>query len=144
MHRRITIQGDSAAVGALAGDLAPLAGVIGLSHRRGGSQKPPGDVLDVEVLNRYADEVLRRDRPALIDAARPVIVVIAESQALLDRPRRQLIENDADEALWEEMESDLRNHGRLSTNYLILMGLGGDHRPGLRAGGQAGAAPGPV
>jgi hypothetical protein len=125
MHRRITIQGDGAAVSALARDLAPLAGVIGLAHQRGGSLKPPGDVLEIDVLNRYADEVLRRARPAQSDDAPPVVVVLAQSSAIIDRSRRELIDNDADEALWEEMESDLRNHGRISTNYLVLMALGG-------------------
>jgi len=125
MHRRIIIQGDGAAVSALASDLAPLAGVIGLAHQRGGSLKPPGDVLEVEVLNRCADEVLRRARPAQADPARPLIVVIAESKAIIDQSHQALTEHDADEAMWEEMESDLRNHGRLSANYLLLMGLGG-------------------
>lgn len=125
MHRRITIQGDGRAVSALATELAPLEGVIGLSHHREGSVKPPGDVLEVDVLNRYADEVLRRVRPAQADPQRPVIVVIAQSSAMVDRRHSGLIEHDADEALWEEMESDLRNHGRVSTNYVVLMALGG-------------------
>ena len=125
MHRRITIQGDGAAVSALAADLAPLDGVIGLSHLRGSSVKPPGDVLQVDVLNRHADEVLRRVGPAQANLERPLVVVLGQSTALLDRRRSDMIETDADEALWEEMESDLRNHGRLSTNYLVLMALGG-------------------
>jgi hypothetical protein len=125
MHRRITIQGDGQAVSALAAELAPLEGVIGLSHHRQGSLKPAGDVLQVDVLNRYADEVLRRLRPAQDNPQRPVIVVIAQSSAMVDRRRTDLIEHDADEALWEEMESDLRNHGRVSTNYVLLMALGG-------------------
>src|SRR3569623_352000 len=125
MHRRLTIQGDGAAVSALAAALAPLDGVIGLSHQRGSSVKPPGDVKQVDVLNRHADEVLRRVGPAQANLERPLVVVLGQSTALLDRRRRDMIETDADEALWEEMESDLRNHGRLSTNYLVLMALGG-------------------
>jgi len=125
MHRRITIQGDGAAVSALAGALAPMAGVIGLTHQRGGSVKPPGDVLEVAVLNSHADEVLRRARPAERDADPPLVISIAESKAIIDRQHQAAIDHDADEALWEEMESDLRNHGRLSANYLVLMALGG-------------------
>jgi hypothetical protein len=64
MHRRITFQGDSAAVSGLAAEIAPLEGVIALAHHRHGSAKPPGDVL-------------------------------------------------------------LRNHGRVSANYVVLMALGG-------------------
>jgi len=125
MHRRITIQGDGAAVSTLADALAPLAGVIGLTHQRGASITPPGDVLEVAVLNSCADEVLRRAGPAQRDADHPLVISIAECKAIIDRRHQSAIDHDADEALWEEMESDLRNHGRLSANYLVLMALGG-------------------
>jgi hypothetical protein len=125
VHRRLTFQGDSQSVTALAGELTPLDGVIALAHVRSGSLKPPGDLLQVEVLNRTADEVIRRARARMDDRDRKVTLVIAQTNVIIDRDRRELIETDADEALWEEMESDLRNHGRVSANYLVLMALGG-------------------
>src|SRR5205085_1745080 len=125
MHRRITFHGDSGAVGGLAEQLVPIEGVIAIGHHRGGSLKPPGDVLQVDVLNSYADEVMRRARPALDDERIDVSVVVEQSTAIVDRARTDLIAKDADELLWEEMEADLRNHGRVSWNYVILMVLGG-------------------
>jgi uncharacterized membrane protein len=35
------------------------------------------------------------------------------------------VNDDRDEAIWEEMESGLRHQGRITANYLLLMGLGG-------------------
>jgi hypothetical protein len=125
MHRRITFQGDGPALVALARDLQPIEGVIALVHNQGSSLKPPGDFLQVDVLNSHADEVLRRARPALDDEDAELSVVIAQSTAIVDRRRAPLIAKDADEALWEEMEADLRNHGRVSSNYVVLMALGG-------------------
>jgi hypothetical protein len=125
MHRRITFQGDSVAITTLAKELEPLDGVIGLAQQRGASLKPAGDVLQVDVLNSTADEVLRRARPRLDDDAVNLTVVILQSNAIIDRRRAHLIETDGDESLWEEMESDLRNHGRVSVNYVLLMALGG-------------------
>src|SRR3569833_3291976 len=125
MHRRITIQGVGWVVCVLVLVFSLFEGVVGLVHHRGSSQKPPGDVLESDVLNRYADEVLRRARPAQDDRDRPLVIVITETKALVDRSRRGLIAHDADEALWEEMESDIRNHGRISTKFLVLMALGG-------------------
>jgi hypothetical protein len=125
MHRRITFQGQSAAVSALAAELAPLEGVIALAHHRQGSTKPAGDVLQIDVLNSYADDVLRRAQPAVDDDKVALSVVISQSTAIVDRPRAHLIAEDADETLWEEMEADLRNHGRVSANYVVLMALGG-------------------
>jgi Domain of unknown function (DUF389) len=125
MHRRITFQGNSAAVANLAEQLIPIEGVIALAHLPDGSLKPRGGVLHVDVLNSHADEVLRRARPALDDESVEVSVVIAQSTAIVDRARAHLVHKDADETLWEEMESDLRNHGRVSWNYVVLMALGG-------------------
>src|SRR4051812_32790099 len=125
MHRRITFQGHSAALTALAAELQPLEGVIALAHHARGSAKPVGDVLQVDVLNSYADDVLRRARPAVDDQDVELSVVISQSTAIVDRARAHLIAKDADETLWEEMEADLRNHGRVSANYVVLMALGG-------------------
>jgi hypothetical protein len=125
VHHRITFQGDSAALRRLADEILPLDGIVGLAYDAGGSLKPRGDVLQVEVLNSFVDEVLRRARPAIDDERSELVVVIAQSTALLDRARSHLIEKDADEIIWEEMEADLRNHGRISWNYAILMTLGG-------------------
>lgn len=125
MHHRITFQGDSAAIRRLADEILPLEGIVGLSYDAGGSLKPRGDVLRVEVLNSFVDEVLRRARPAIDDERSEIAVIIAQSTAVVDRARSQLIHKDADEIVWEEMEADLRNHGRISWNYAVLMTLGG-------------------
>jgi hypothetical protein len=125
MHRRLTFNGEGGAVKALAKDLEPLAGVIGLSHHPGGSLKPPGDVLQVDVLNSAADEVLRRARRSVEKDGPRLVAVISQTSALVDRERQDEIDRDADEATWEEMESDLRNHGRITANYVLLMALGG-------------------
>jgi hypothetical protein len=125
MHRHIVFYGDPEGLAALGRELAQLDGVIAIAHRPGVALKPPGDLLEIEALNRDADEILRRAGPRLDDPERRVAVAISQSTALIERRRRELIETDADESMWEEMESDLRNHGRISVNYLLLMALGG-------------------
>src|SRR3954451_11866378 len=107
MHRRITFHGHSDSIRALARELVPLDTVIALSHHQDRSLKPPGDVLEIEVLNRGADEVMRRARPRMEDRAPGLAIAISQSTALVEREHRDLIEHDADEAMWEEMESDL-------------------------------------
>ena len=125
MHRRISFHGDARAIGTLARQLNSIEGVIGLTQHRGASLKPPGDVLDVAVLNRDADEVLRRAQPHLEAPGSSLAVVISQSTSMFDRAHHHLIENDADEVLWEEMEADLRNHGRVSINFVISAAFGG-------------------
>src|SRR5215210_1424671 len=97
--------------------------VISLSVVLEASIKPPGDVFTVHALNRGADEVLR-----LADAARThgqVSVSTAEVTSIIDPQHERKVANDVDEALWEEVETDLRYQGKLTTNYVGLMALGG-------------------
>src|SRR5690349_16075297 len=123
MHRTLLFNGDPKALDRLGDELRPMTEVISLAHHRGTSLKPAGDVLQVEVLNRSADEVLRRAAGSLRDGS--LSVAVNESTCLLHLPRQESIENDADDALWEEMQSGLRNHSRVSANFLILMAMGG-------------------
>src|SRR5919202_222441 len=98
--------------------------VISLSVVREASIKPPGDVLSVHALNRGADEVLR-----LADTARKhgqISVSTAELTSLIDPEHERKVADDVDEALWEEVETDLRHQGKRTMNYLSLKALGGD------------------
>ncbi len=97
--------------------------VISLSIMREASIKPPGDVLTVHALNRGADEVMR-----LAERAHEwgeVSVSTSELTSLVDPKQERKVANDIDEALWEEVETDLRHQGKLTMNYVGLMTLGG-------------------
>jgi hypothetical protein len=123
MHKEIIISGDPATVRQMGASLRPLDDVIGLAVQVGASIKPAGDVLTVQVLNRGADEVLRLATQATREGR--IDIVICSTNAFIAADRDALIGRDIDEALWEEMESGLRNHGRVSPNYLLLMMVGG-------------------
>jgi len=123
MHRTIEITVPPAATDGLLAELARMDGVIGLTIGRGASCKPSGDVVTVHALNRDTDAVLSCVRRA--EAYGPVSVVTAETASIIDPAQRERIEDDIDEAVWEEMETGLRHQGRVTTNFLILMALGG-------------------
>jgi hypothetical protein len=123
LHTEIEVIVPSSRTDELIKDLQQLEGVISLSVVREASIKPPGDVFTVHALNRGADEVLR-----LADAARKhgqVSVSTSELSSIIDPDHERKVANDVDEALWEEVETDLRHQGKLTTNYLGLMALGG-------------------
>ncbi|TGE12064.1 DUF389 domain-containing protein [Hymenobacter elongatus] len=90
----------------------------------GASRKPAGDVLIVHVLNRGADEVLRRTRAA-VPTDDDLSMVTSEATSFIAPAAHKIIVDDRDEAIWEEMESGLRHQGAITTNYLLLMALGG-------------------
>ncbi len=123
MHRTFEISVSSHATDQLIEQLAALEDVIGLSLQRGASIKPEGDVITVHALNRSADEVLRC--VAALPSNTSVSIATGELTSLSDPENNESIDNDVDEALWEEMETGVRHQGRLTSNYLALMALGG-------------------
>ena len=123
MHITIEITVPPTYTDTLTEELEQLEHMIAVSVLRGASIKPPGDVVTVHVLNRGADQVM-----SLADAARKggqVSVSTSELFSIVDPEHERKVANDVDEALWEEVETDLRHQGKLTTNYLGLMALGG-------------------
>ena len=107
----------------LSREIAALDEVVGLSVSAGASLKPPGDVLTVHVLNRGMDKVFKRvaanQRDGTISAA------TSELTSIIDSEHSEAVNNDVDEAIWEEMEAGLCHQGRVTPNYLALMAAGG-------------------
>jgi hypothetical protein len=123
LHRTIEITVPSSHTDGLVDELSKLDGVVSLSVVRGASVKPEGDVLTVHALNRGADEVLR-----LAETAREhggVSISTGELASLVDPEHQREVAKDVDEALWEEVETGLRQQSRTTANYLLLMALGG-------------------
>lgn len=121
MHRTIEITISSSQSDALVARLQSLKGVVGLAHHRSASVLPPGDVISVHALNSTTDDVLR----LLAASSKSASVVTAEVASISDPAHQHAIDRDVDEAIWEEIETGLRHQGRLGSNYLTLMALGG-------------------
>lgn len=124
MHRTISISLSSSGTKQLLEDLNALDGVISLSVHSGASLKPQGDVVSAQVLNHTTDDVFRAVKRAQ-DGGAQVSVTTSEIASLSDPDHTREIESDVDEASWEEMETGLRHHARITPNFLALMFLGG-------------------
>jgi Domain of unknown function (DUF389) len=123
LHRTIEITVPPSQTDKLVNELGRLDGVVSLSVVRGASVKPEGDVVSVHALNRRADEVLRLVKATSYHGR--VSVSTGELMSLVDPEHEQAVAKDVDEALWEEVETNLRHQSRTTANYLILMALGG-------------------
>jgi Domain of unknown function (DUF389) len=123
VHRNFVVVGAVAALRQVARDLEPLAEVITLALDESTAIKPEGGVLDIQALNRSADDVLRRLRP--FAERGEVVILIGSASSIIDVRRQEMIDHDADTMLWEEIQQNLRNEGRTSVNSVALMGLGG-------------------
>jgi uncharacterized membrane protein len=104
--------------------LEKIENVVGISVHRGVSRRPKGDIVVVQALNRAADDVLRCAQKVR-DQTGGVSVVTSEVASISDPAQQQRIDDDSDEAIWEEIETSLRNRGQLTLNFVLLMGLGG-------------------
>ena len=122
MHHTIEMTIPPDATAGLLAELEALEGVLNLSVLPGASVKPPGDVVTVHALNREVDGVLAV--AARAEQFGPVSVGTAALQSLVVPQAMRAIDDDADEAAWEEFERDLRHHARLNPNFVALMGLG--------------------
>lgn len=123
MHRtlELTVAADHARN--IITTLGKIEGVVGLTHDVGVSVIPPGDRIVVHVTNRDVDEVLA----AVSETAgkTSISVVTSEVASITDPAKQHLIDDDVDEAIWEEMETGLRHQGRVTQNYIALMSIGG-------------------
>ena len=123
MQRTVQVATPSDRTDQLISQLQPLDDVIGLSVQRGGSLKPVGDILVINALNKGIDEVLRR----IADTCRGMSYSIATSEqaSMIDQQHDAIIESDVDEAIWEEIETGMRQQAHLTVNYMILMAISG-------------------
>ena len=123
MHRTVQITASVGATQSLLAELRAIDGVVGLHHQPGASIVPPGDVITVHSLNRATDLVMKAAKNAR--SLGPLSVVTAEIASMSDIDHQAAIDNDVDEAMWEELETGLRHQGRITANFLLLMALGG-------------------
>jgi hypothetical protein len=123
VHRNFVVVGSPKALEDVAQALEPVAEIITIALDERAGIKPRGGVLEIQALNRSSDEVLRRLRPYA--ELGQVVIRIGSAGSIIDVERQRIIDDDADTMLWEEMEQNLRNEGRISFNSITLMALGG-------------------
>ncbi|GAB2514845.1 DUF389 domain-containing protein [Spirosoma aerophilum] len=123
MHRSFQIQLATDKTATVVTHLLAIDEVIGLALSPGTSQKPIGDAISVQLLNTGSDKVLRTLAECCGDS--PYMVSTALTESIIEPNQAEKLENDADEAIWEEIESGMRHQGRVTPNFVILMGLGG-------------------
>ncbi|AUD04349.1 DUF389 domain-containing protein [Spirosoma pollinicola] len=123
MHRSFQIQLSTDKTAAVLAHLLDIDEVIGVAFYPGSSHKPPGDALSVQLLNTGSDKVLRTLAECCGDS--PYMVSTALTESIIEPNQAEKLENDADEAIWEEIESGMRHQGRVTPNFMLLMGLGG-------------------
>jgi hypothetical protein len=97
--------------------------VVTISVLRDASVKPPGDIVEIMVLNRAASAVLRAIERHGADGA--LSVATSQVDSISDREHEQALNADIDEAPWDDVRAQLREHTQPGINFFGLMFLGG-------------------
>jgi hypothetical protein len=97
--------------------------VIAITVLRQASIKPPGDVIELQVLNRAASAVLKVIERHRVDGT--LSVASSQVDSISDREHEQALNADIDEAPWDDVRAQLREHTQPGINFFGLMFLGG-------------------
>lgn len=97
--------------------------VVTISVQRGASIKPPGDVVDIQVLNRGISAVLEVIERHRFEGT--LSVASSQVDSISDEDHEQALNNDIDEAPWDDVRAQLREHTQPGINFVGLMFLGG-------------------
>ncbi len=103
--------------------LKGMDGVVGLALQRGASLDPPGDIVMIQATTDGTRAVLRV--LAELGAADGWSVLTSEPRSLLAPPYQNHLQEESNEAIWEEMAFLLRRETNLAVNYLALMAISG-------------------
>ncbi|MGJ8592845.1 MAG: DUF389 domain-containing protein [Aquaticitalea sp.] len=123
MHRTIEIAVPSRITQGILKEIEKNEHVINIVVNEDASIKPKGDSLTIHVLNKGADEVLKTIERHSKEVEYTVITT--EAASFNDPVKQKQIDQDVDEAIWEELETGLRHNGRFTENFGILMFVGG-------------------
>jgi hypothetical protein len=123
VHRTFEITLGRRGADELLPELERSEDVLSITVLRDASVKPRGDVIVAHVLNRGANHVL--ESIGALKDQRALSIVVSEVGAIVDPAHDAIVARDADEAIWEEAESDVHHQGQLTQNFLVLMTLGG-------------------
>lgn len=123
MPRQIEFAGSPEECTLLLAKLQDHPGIARISLQPGASRSPEGDILTVEAANQASIELV--NILSDLDLIRTGAVTISEPNATIRAAAAQPIEEEGNEAIWEELGAMMRQDTNPSFNYLALMALAG-------------------
>lgn len=123
MPRQIEFAGRAEDCARLLAAVKDLSGISRITLQPGASILPEGDVLSVEAANQIGTEILNilSDLDLLHDGA----VSIGEPNAAIRAQASRPINEEGNDAIWEEIGTMMRQDTNPSFNFLALMALAG-------------------
>jgi hypothetical protein len=109
----------------LIGEIGRIEGVVGVRLMRGVSVKPAGDVIEVEVIGRSLQELMRVLDARGVGRESGTSVVTSMPASVVSSSSVEQISHDRSELTWEEMEVAMGRESNMTTNGVATMGVSG-------------------
>jgi hypothetical protein len=123
MPRRIEVSASSDDCARILREIEGLDGIARITLQRDVSLAPKGDALTIDLTNSSAIEVMDRLRAG--DLLERVAVTLSEPTAMIRASETTAIEQEGNDAAWEEIGAMMRQDTNPSFNFLALMALAG-------------------
>lgn len=105
--------------------LQSLDGTLSLRLHRAVSIKPPGDVVEAEVLDRRLDQVMRLIDDAGLGERTSVSVTTSSPTSVVSAGQMPAVVRDVSTSTWEEIELTLGRESTMTSLKVVVMGLVG-------------------
>ena len=123
MPRQIQFAGSSDHCTLLLDKLRDHPGIARITLQPGESKVPEGDVLAIDAANHVSTEILNMLND--LDLLHSGVVSITEPNATIPAKTSLTINEEGNDAVWEEMGAMMRQDTNPTFNYLALMALSG-------------------
>ena len=123
MPRQIKFTGSPDQCRRLLGTLEGHPGIARITLQPGASIKPEGDVLTIEAANHASGQIV--NILSDLDLLRTGAVSISEPNATIAADAARSIDEEGNDAIWEEIGAMMRQDTNPSFNFLALMALAG-------------------
>jgi hypothetical protein len=125
MPQRVEITVTAGQTASLVQHISAIPGVMGIRVQHGGSIRPAGDIISLDVTNRSLPAVARLLVESGIGRSPDTSFSTSEPTTLVSSSSASAIANDSSEAIWEEMEVVIGKNSNMTLNGLIVMAIAG-------------------
>lgn len=123
MSRNIQLSTSPELSGRIVERLKDMPGVASISLQIGASVRPPGDLLSIDATNRAARAILQMLDE--LEAFEGGSVTLGEPTAVIAPRHRTELDEQDNEAVWEDVSEQLRRDTNVTLNFMLLMVVAG-------------------
>lgn len=125
MPRTVTVAVPSDQTDSLVQRIRGVDGLLSLRLQKGISLQPSGDVITIEVTNRFLHPLMKLLDDHGVGQTPGSSITLSESTGMISSSYAEAIAGDTSEATWEEAETIIGKESNMTASALLVMGISG-------------------